>query len=247
MTRLVGAELLKVRTTRAIIGYIAVLLLLSGFASAAQASAAHLFELTDPEYQRDLLSHSVAAPLIALLLGIVSVTIEWRHGTITRTFLVTPRRERVLAAKGVAAFLVGVALAVFAIFVVLIVAVPVISGEGTSMQLDGALGERAAEIVLAAGLWGALGVGFGGVVQHQTAALVGAILWVIVFEPLFGALFDWADLEGVADLLPGRALGSLDGQQDDALAPGLGAAVGLGYVALLGGLAWARIVRQDIS
>jgi ABC-type transport system involved in multi-copper enzyme maturation permease subunit len=244
---LVRAEFLKVRTTRAIIGYVGVLLILSGFAAAAQASAAHLFELGDSEYQRDLVSNAVAAPLIALLLGIVSVTIEWRHGTITRTFLVTPRRERVLVAKGIAAFLLGIALAVFAVVVVLVVAIPVISGEGTSMDLNGALAGRVGEIVLAVGLWGALGVGFGGLVQNQTAALVGAILWVVVLEPLLGAVLGWAELDMVADALTGRSLAALDGREDEAFSPALGGAIGLAYVALLGTLAWLRIVRQDIT
>jgi ABC-2 type transport system permease protein len=247
VSNLIRAEFLKVRTTRAIIGYLGVLLVLSGFAAAFQASAAHVFELDDSEYQRDLVSHAVAAPLIALLLGIASVTIEWRHGTITRTFLVTPRRERVLVAKGIAAFLLGVALAVLAIVVVLAVAIPVVSGESTSMDLNGALAGRVGEIVLAVGLWGALGVGFGGLVQNQTAALVAAILWVVVLEPLLGALFGLADLDWVGDSLPGRALAALDGSVEGALPPAAGGAIGLAYVGFFGTLAWLRLVRQDIT
>src|SRR5438046_1583995 len=101
-------EVLKLRTTRGLYGYLIVLVVLTGLGAAGQVSTAHLFERGDPAFQRDMLSQStVFAALIALLLGILSVTVEWRHGTITRTFLVTPRRWRVLAAKEINGFLLG--------------------------------------------------------------------------------------------------------------------------------------------
>ena len=42
------------------------------------------------------------ATIFALLFGIVVVTAEFRHGTITPTFLVTAARTRVILSKGVA-------------------------------------------------------------------------------------------------------------------------------------------------
>jgi ABC-2 type transport system permease protein len=248
VSALLAAEFLKLRTTRAVIVYLAVLVLLSGIGAAAQAGAGEGFELNDPSFQRDLVSTSVAAPLIALLLGIMSVTIEWRHGTITRTFLVTPRRERVLGAKMVAAFLLGVALAVVAVATVLIVAIPVLSGDGASLQMDVALAARIGRIVLGTALWGALGAGVGTLVQNQTVALVGTIIWVILIENLIDALLDLGDFERVADALPGRALGALDGSHSGgALSPAVSGAVGLVYVAVFAALALLRISRQDIT
>ncbi len=38
-------------------------------------------------------------PLFALLLAALAFTAEFRHGTISQTFLVTPVRERVVGAK----------------------------------------------------------------------------------------------------------------------------------------------------
>jgi ABC-2 type transport system permease protein len=247
MSILLAAELLKLRTTRAVYVYLVVLVAISAITAAAQASAGHVFEIDDPEFQRDLVSNAVAAPLIALLLGIMSVTVEWRHGTITRTFLVTPRRLRVLVAKGVFAFLLGVVLAVLAVVVVLVVAIPVLSGEGTSFELDGALASRIGRIILTGALWGAIGVGVGALVQNQTAALVGAIIWIVVVEPLVGALLGLADVGAFADVLPGRSLASLDGSDEDALHPALGGLLGVGYAVLFGALAFLRLRRQDIT
>ena len=50
--------------------------------------------------------------VVVLLLGVLTVTSEFRHGTATVTFLQTPRRLRVLAAKAMTVIVVGSALAV---------------------------------------------------------------------------------------------------------------------------------------
>ena len=247
MRALVGAELLKLRTTRAWIGYIVALVLLSAIAAAGLAGSADVFEIDSPEFQRDLVSSSVFAGFVALLVGITSVTVEWRHGTVTRTFLATPRRARVLAAKEIAAVLVGAALAILGVVVVLGVAIPVLAGHGGSFVLDAGMMGRIGRVILVAALSGALGVGVGALVKSHTVALVGAIVWFIVLEGLLGALLGLADFQGAADFLPGQALGALDGSVEDALSPAVGGVVGLAYVVGFGVLGWLRIERSDIT
>lgn len=247
MKALVGAEFLKFRTTRGWIGFVAVVLVLSAIAAASLAGTGAAFEIDDPEFQRDLVSSAVAASLISLLIGITSVTAEWRHGTITRTFLVTPRRARVLLAKHVAAFLIGSALALLGVAVVLAVAIPVLSGEGAGFELDAEMLGRIGRIVLAAALWAALGVGVGGLLKSQTFAMVGAIVWILIVEALIGALLGLADLEDLADVLPGNALGALEGGVEEALHPAIGGLVGLAYVVLFGLLGYVRVERSNIT
>lgn len=246
MSALLRAELLKLRTTRAIYGYLLLLVALSAIAAAAQATAAHLLDLQDPAFQRDLLSQSAAAPLLALLLGILSATVEWRHGTITRTFLAAPKRWRVLAAKELNGLAVGVVLAVLAVAVVIAVAAPILSHDGSPFVVDGAFVGRIAEILLASALWGALGAGLGLLVQHQAAALVGTVIWILIAESLLAALLDWAGFRRVADVLPRHALDALAGHESG-LSAGAGAAVGLLYVCGFAALAFLRLRRQDIT
>jgi len=247
MRALLGAEFLKLRTTRAWIGYAVTLVLLSGTAAAGLAASAAAFEVDSPEYQRELVSTSVSAGLIALLVGVTLMTAEWRHGTVTRTILVTPRRARVLVAKQIAGFLAGVALAVLAVAVVLAVAIPVLAGEGGGFVVDAEMSGRIGRVVLAAALAGAFGVGVGALLKNQTFAVVAAIVWLLVGEPLLQALLALAELEGSADFLPGRALGALDGSVTDALPASAGGVVGLAYVVGFGVLGWLRLERSDIT
>ena len=247
MSTLVGSEFLKLRTTRGWIGYVLALVILSGIGAAAQVGTALEFERDSPEFRLDLLSSSVTAGLIAFLVGITSVTVEFRHGTITRTLLVTPRRERVVVAKELAGFLLGAALAVLAIAVVLAVAIPYLSAEGAAFELDSGVAARIGRLVLAAALWGALGVAVGALLQKQTVAVVVAILWIFLGEGLIGALLGLADLEDVADFLPGQALGALDGSVEDRFSPALGGALALAWVTVLGALGYLRVRRRDIT
>ena len=247
MTALLRAEVLKLRTTRGLYGYLIVLVVLTGLGAAGQVSTAHLFERGDPAFQRDMLSQStVFAALIALLLGILSVTVEWRHGTITRTFLVSPRRWRVLAAKEINGFLLGVGLAILGLVVAIAVIAPVLSHDSASLHVDGAFAARVAEILLAAALWGALGAGVGTLIQHQTGAIVGAIIWVLVVETLLAALLEWAGWKGIADVLPRHALDALAGHEAG-LSAAAGGAVGVAYVVVFAALGFLRVRRQDIT
>jgi ABC-2 type transport system permease protein len=247
MTALLQAELLKLRTTRAVIGYLVALVLLTVIGTGSEADTHELFQRDDPEFQRNVLSIGVASPLIALLVGITLVTLEWRHGTITRTLLVTPRRERMLASKEAAGALFGAAFGALALAVALVVAGTIFAFDDISLHVDAAFLGRLGVIVVAAAIWGAIGVGVGGLVQNQTTALVVAIVWLLIVENLMDFLLDKIDLQGLADLLPGRALSAFDGSHSGGLAMGLGGLVGLAYVALFAALAWLRVRRQDIT
>jgi ABC-2 type transport system permease protein len=247
MTALVAAEYVKFRTTRAWIGFVLVVAALTGIAAAGTVGSAPDADLGTTQLSRDVVSSALFSALIAFVIGIICVTTEWRHGTITRTFLVTPRRARVLLAKEIWIVVLAACLALLALVLVLAVAVPWLAFEGSSLELGGGLPGYAGRVVVATMLWGALGVGVGAVVQSQTPALVGAILWILLVEALLILLLGLADLDGVGDYLPGRALSAFDGTIDDGLSMWVGGAVSLGWIVALGVLGYMRMSRQDVT
>jgi ABC-2 type transport system permease protein len=248
VTALVAAEYLKFRTTRTAIGVLLAALALVAVATAGTVGTAEDGALGTTQLTQDTVSSALFASLVAFIVGILSVTVEWRHGTVTRTFLVTPRRARVLVAKEIWMAIFSAALATVGLLLVLAIASPWLELRDSSLVLDRDAGSLGGRIVLATVLWGALGVGIGAVVQSQTPALVGAILWILLVEALIGALLGLVDLEGVADYLPGRALSSFGGTvEDGGLSRAVGGAVGLAWVVGLGALGWLRMSRQDVT
>jgi ABC-2 type transport system permease protein len=243
VTALVSAELLKLRTTRAWIGYVLGLIALAVLGSAATTS---VLQRGAPEYTLDVVSSARIAGLVAFLVGITTVTSEWRHGTITRTFLTTPRRERVLLSKELTAVLLGIWLAVVALAVVLTVASIRLMTQDARLDVDGVALKGMGQVIAETALWAALGVGVGAIIQSQTVALVVGILWVLLAETLVAVLLDVVDQEGIADYLAGRALGALGGA-DGGLHPVTGGAVGLGWVVALGLLGAVRMGRKDVT
>ena len=108
MTRLVAAELLKLRTTRtfwALAGSGAALVLLIVVLSLLLDDA-----LDDASDVRSLLSTVGICGLLTLVLGVVVAAGEYDHGTIASTLLVTPQRLRAVSAAVAACLLGGLAI-----------------------------------------------------------------------------------------------------------------------------------------
>jgi hypothetical protein len=248
VTALVHAELVKFRTTRTAIGVLLSAVALVALGAAGTVGTAEAVDLGTEDLTQDVVASALFAGLIAFIVGILCVTVEWRHGTVTPTFLVTPRRGRVLVAKVIWIALFSAGLAVVGLVLALAIAIPWLELRESSLAVDGDTVALAGRIVLATMLWGGLGVGIGAVVQSQTPALVGAVIWILLAEALLGALLGLVDLEGVADYLPGRALSAFDGTQEDAgLSRTTGGLVSLAWVAGLGMLGYLRMSRQDVT
>lgn len=249
MTALVRSELLKVRTTRGWYAYVAVIVLLVGIAAAGDIGTTPDERRGEVDFQVGLVEAAGVAALLAIILGITMITTEFRHGTVTPTFLAEPHRERVIAAKGVAGTLVSLAFAAVALAVIAAVGLPWLSAGGAEVHLlDGDVGIRAAQMLLMAVLWALMGVAIGTLVQSQVAALVGTLVWLFVGETLLVALLGLLDLDGVSAYLPFQALDAVDGTGGDNLLdywPGVG--VSLAWIAVLGAAGTERARRRDIT
>jgi ABC-2 type transport system permease protein len=183
VSRQFAAEVLKIRTIRS--GYwlvlaMAVLVVLPVVSVLASDAAEVLAEFQE---QRQIVRIAATADVFALLLGIVLIGGELRHGTITQTFLVEPVRERVLAAKAGLGAILGCALAAAAVALVLLIAIPWLSADGIDLRLeDRELQRVMLGIVIGGTLAGAFGVGWGALFRGQGSAVGAALIWLLIGE-----------------------------------------------------------------
>ena len=123
--------------------------------------------------------------LFAALLGALSITAEIRTGTIRPTFLVTPRRARVIMAKTLASMLAGAGVGLIAEALVAALEAAGLAARGIHVDLGvGYYAQVLAGGALASALFAAIGVGVGAVVRNQVAAVAGLCVWLLFLEPL---------------------------------------------------------------
>jgi hypothetical protein len=148
-----------------------------------------------------------------VLLGALATTGEFRHETLTPTFLATARRGIVLLAKAKVLVVMGALFGVAAF-------VATISAGAASFSIygiDNALGEAdtwwmVARGVLAMALWAAVGVGLGALVKSQVAAIVIVLAFTQFVEPLVRLAAGFLDVTAqIARFLPGAASDALVG------------------------------------
>ena len=248
MIALLRSELLKIRTTRGWWAYLGVIVLFSGIAAAGDIGSNPDFR-SRADFQIGLVENATwVARLMAIILGITIVTTEFRHGTITPTLLATPVRERMLAAKGVATALLSGVFNLLSLAVVAAVGLTWLTIVDAEIHLGSEIGERAAQTLLVAVLWGLMGVAIGAIVQSQVAALVGTLVWIFLGEALLWGLFGLLDLDGAAAYLPFQALDAADGTRgEDMLAYGPAVGVSIVWIALIGAAGLWRLLRRDIT
>ncbi len=249
MSALVQSELLKIRTTRARWAYLSLIVLLTAIGTAGEIGSSENANRSTLSFQLGLIDTVGVAVLFAIIVGITIVTTEFRHGTVTPTFLAEPHRERVLAAKAIAATVLAIAFALLSLVVLATVAVPWLSIVDAQLQFgDAEFLRRSGEQIFSTVLWALLGVAIGTAVQNQVAALVGTLMWIFLVENLLVGLLGLVDADGIGEYLPFHALDAADGTgADNLLSYGGGLAVTLGWIVLLGGFGTWRTIRRDIS
>lgn len=148
-----------------------------------------------------------------LLIGVIVVTGEFRHQTLTPTFLATPRRGIALGGKLVAGTVLGLLYAVLAVIVTVGPGAGLLAAFGVDTQLgESDTWAMLGRIVIAFVLWLLIGIGVGTLVRNQVAAVVGVIAFTQFLEPILRTVGGFVD--GVTDVvrwLPGAASDALVG------------------------------------
>ncbi|GAA2540880.1 ABC transporter permease [Microbacterium mitrae] len=151
--------------------------------------------------------------IFPILLGVLLVTGEFRHGTLIPTFLATPRRGTVLLAKLITSAVLGAALGVISVAVTVGTAAAIFAATGQDPELTATDNlTMMARMVLSFVLWTWIGLGLGTIVRNQVAAIVIALVFTQLVEQLIRTAAVFApEIEPIAKYLPSAASDTLTG------------------------------------
>jgi hypothetical protein len=247
VTAQLRSELRKLRTTRTnlglLLGMVALIVfgvIAGGFSSEADLSVA--------ANQRELIGNGTFAAVFAALIGVMAMTSEFRHGTIRATFVFTPARARVVAAKALAGMLVGIGFGAVGSALGLGAGLAMIRARGFDVLITSVDVRRLLLGTIAmSALWAVAGVGVGALVRNQVMAIVGLFAWVFVVEVLVFQHFPEA-----GRYAPGAAGAAMTGDtvgdsSVDLLSAPAGAALLAAYAAALALIGAAAVSRRDVT
>ena len=198
-------------------------------------------------------ANAISAYFFAIIIGIMLMSGEFRHGTAVATFLTAPKRGTVLATKLVIAAIGGM------LVMVISTAAGLAGGwVGLSFFPDAASPTNEVFIntmlaaVVSGAVLGIIGVALGTLVRNQMLAITGALLYLFVIDPILLAL-----APDTGKYLPQGLIVSMLALDIEApefgidttayLPPLTATVVLLGYGAVFAGLAIATSLRRDID
>jgi ABC-type transport system involved in multi-copper enzyme maturation permease subunit len=239
------AELLKQRSIQTTLFLFLAMVGLVALASALHVLAPTPSSLASRNHQLQVFEVGTrVGMLFAALVGGMAITAEIRYGTIRPTFLVTPSRGPVLAAKLTVAALAGIVFGLIAEGLMAGATTAALAARGIDNQLGGGdYLQLLAGGTVAAALWATIGLGIGALVRNQVATLVGLCAWMLLVENLL--------LPFVPDagrFTPGAAGLALAGSiADKLLSPAPAAFMLVLYAAAAATTGWLATLRRDVT
>jgi len=251
---LARAEMLKLLSTRTALGLFIVILVVTLIPLVLLVSLLPDDWLAADGVTGFLGTASALVPLVLLVFGILGMTNEYRHGTITYSYLVTPRRWQVMVMKLAIYALVGMATMLIAVILVYIVIR--IGGAVRGIDIDATggstLGDYARQIVVA-GLITTFGVALGALFRAQVVTVAAALIWALFVENIIGLI-----KPAVGTWLPfivfnQVSAGQMPGEGADAAVPSemltrpQAFLVSIAYIAIVGVAAVFISLRRDVT
>ncbi len=245
MTTSIRTELRKLRSTRlAWLVFAAAQLIVVAGVSGLVLSGGHL---RDTDTVNKAVAHVGLVSLCTLLLGIYAVAGEYRHHTISDTYLSTPRRERVLAAKLVTYLAAGLIIGVAAAGTALITTKVWWSAKGVPLTLsDAGVWRTVAGGVAWNAAFAVVGVGLGAVIRNLAAAIAAALAWIALVEGIAGQLVG-SELRRWLPFAAGQALGRATLGGSDHLPQWGAGGVLAGYAVIASAVAASITLRRDVT
>ncbi|HWC26703.1 MAG TPA: ABC transporter permease [Solirubrobacteraceae bacterium] len=239
--KVLRSEWLKLVSVRTTWGLLGAMLLIEGLAASLVAGLGDADDLRKGEVATFIIGSHLAI-VFMFTLGALLSTNEFRHGTANTTFVVTPRRERVIAAKLAVALAVGIVGALLYIAVNAGLGLSILSSREIAIDADEAVNGyvgMGVGLVLAC----LFGVALGALLRNQILTIVvGMVLFLLAGTV---ALFIGT---GVGKYFPGEALLALQGTPGvELLSQTEGGLLLAGYCVALGVAGMVATARREIT
>jgi len=226
--RALKSEWLKLVSVRTTWGLLGAMVLIEGLAAGLATGLGDIEDLRRGNVSTFIIGTHLAT-VFMFTLGALLSTNEFRHGTANSTFVITPKRERVILAKLAVGMAVGVVGALLYIAVHAGLGLSILSSRGVDVDSDLAVnGYLGVGVGLVLGCL--FGVGLGALLRNQVLTIiVGLVLFLLAGTV---ALFIGND---VGQYFPGEALLALQNTPNvDLLSQTDGGFVLAGYCVALG-------------
>lgn len=246
MIDLIRGELLKLRTTRMLYGFVGGLIVIIGILVVVTVIDTSAADLAREEDQAGMYGAAATGIIFILLLGVMIMSGEFRHGTITQTLLITPNRWKVLAAKLIAAAIGGFVIGVIAEVFTFVLFVPLLKLKGVDIVFEDEARSYVIGSILATTLWGPLGVAVGSLMRNQVAAIIVVFATLLIVEPIFTGVTEsrWPE---IPKYFPVHLITGVIGDDPETLSRGASVAVVLAYVLVLSALGGRFVLQRDVN
>lgn len=245
MLTLIRTEFLKLRTIRSpwlllAVGPVVVLAGVSGMVISKGGVPTRAM-------QSNALAHIGLASIFTLVFGILAVAGEYRHKTITDTYMSTPGRAEPLAAKLVVYTFIGAISGVVSGLVGLLAEIGWWAGKGASFSWsDSNMWTTVGGGIAWNAAFAAIGVGLGALIRNLVGAVAVALAWIALVEGILSELL--GDLGRWLPFNAGRALGvSAADTSNDLLSRWAGGVVLVLYAVAFTIAAVTTTVRRDVG
>lgn len=209
MFKQMRAEWYKVFTTKTWIGIVLaafVFTAMTVFGYVQIAGTLGIPTLEDVRLMNLLYGGSATGVALALILGVVGATAEYRYGTVDHTYLVEPKRSRVLVAKLVVHAIIGALVGLASFGIAFATTTAAVSGKVHAQVSSSDLFEIGLATVAAFAIYTMLGVAFGSLVRNQLVGVAATFGWIFIFERLMVVF-----TPDLGKWLPGGAVNGLFG------------------------------------
>ena len=239
---LLRSETLKLRTVRTTWLMLGIGLVVEGLFAGLYVG---LVSLDDVGPIREVQTGTGLLMVMLLVLGVLAITTEFRHGTTGTTFLASPRRWPAMAAKLGAALLLGIVAGLLYVAVNAGLALPLFESREGSLPPTGDIVSVYAGVVASFAILCVFGLGVGAIVRNQVGAIIAALAFFFILSPLPELLPG-----NIGDYFPAQAVGSLHGlpeATEEGLSQVAGGLVLAAWSLALWLIGTALIVRRDLN